>query len=202
MDAMLGYYEQWSHLMVGALTDRDFIFIGPSKVDAQYPYTGSISWNTREKSASKPAWRSAHEDQVQQLMKMLGSPYAYVALDEDIHGKTRRLVPSKIGSSQVLTVRDYSEGLAGLYWRNFFGPPFVRMFGERLQALPPEHRRDLGDGIVLVEPYPLPGDAETEAGKARERALIEQLGPECFYDHERHVLPTRRPELPAPSAWK
>ena len=100
--------------------------------------------------------------------------------------------------AQVITVRDYSEGLAGLFWRNFFGPPFVKLFGERLQSLPETCREDLGDGIVLVEPYPKPMDAETQAGKAREQELISLLGPECFYDHERHTLPTRRPELVFP----
>jgi hypothetical protein len=32
---------------------------------------------------------------------------------------------------------------------------------------------------------------------ARERELISLLGPECFYDHEHHTLPTRRPVLDA-----
>ena len=50
--------------------------------------------------------------------------------------------------------------------------------------------------------YPKPMDAETQAGKARERETISLLGPECFYDHERHTLPTRRPKLmfPPPQA--
>ncbi len=94
-------------------------------------------------------------------------------------------------------MRDYSEGLAGLFWRNFYGPPFVRMFGERLDALPAECRKPLGEDIVLVQPYALPTEAGTEAGRARERELISLLGPECFYDHEHHTLPTRRPVLDA-----
>ncbi|WP_257460285.1 hypothetical protein [Archangium lipolyticum] len=40
--------------------------------------------------------------------------------------------------------------------------------------------------------------AGTESGLARERELISLLGPECFYDHERLTLPTRRPVLDAP----
>jgi hypothetical protein len=59
---------------------------------------------------------------------------------------------------------------------DFFGPPFVRMFGERLASLPEDCREPLGDGLVL-------------------RELITHLGPECFYDHEHHTPPTRRPVL-------
>ncbi|HYO57346.1 hypothetical protein [Archangium sp.] len=109
-------------------------------------------------------------------------------------------------SEEVSTVRDYSEGLAGLVWRNFYGSPFVRMFGERLDALPPDCRQTLGEELVLVQPYELPTEAGTEAGKARERELITLLGPECFYDHAHHTLPTRRPVLapsprPYPALW-
>jgi hypothetical protein len=117
----------------------------------------------------------------------------------------RRLVPGyrlsesplRAYSEDEFTVRDYSEGLPGLVWRNFYGPPFVRMFGEHLDALPPECRQRLGEELVLVQPYELPTEAGTEAGTARERELISLLGPECFYDHEHHTLPTRRPVLDA-----
>ncbi|KFA92835.1 hypothetical protein [Archangium violaceum] len=71
------------------------------------------------------------------------------------------------------------------------------MFGERLDTLPAGSRQSLGEDIVLVQPYELPTEAGTEAGMARERELISLLGPECFYDHERRTLPTRRPVLDA-----
>jgi hypothetical protein len=69
------------------------------------------------------------------------------------------------------------------------------MFGDRLATLPEDCRESLGDDLVLVQPYALPTEAGTEQGDARERALIEQLGPACFYDHERHTPPTHRPVL-------
>jgi hypothetical protein len=125
---------------------------------------------------------------------------AYAGLADDIFSKERRIVPSPdgVGQVRVITVRDYSEGLAGLYWRNFLGPPFLRLFGDRLDALPAEYRQELSDELVLVQPYELPTQAGTPEGDARERQLISLLGPECFYDHERHVKPTRRPELGPP----
>jgi hypothetical protein len=87
------------------------------------------------------------------------------------------------------------EGLAGLFWRNFFGPPFTRLFGERLLSLPPGTHQDLGGGLVLVQPYEQPSQAMTPEGDAAEARLITVLGPECFYDHERHRKPTRLPVL-------
>lgn len=194
IDGMLAYYEERKHLWV-ARSNHEYINISPTRVDEEYPYVGGIGWTTREKPKAQPKWPAAPSEQVKKLMTLVGSPHAYVALDRDIDQKKWRLVPHEIGYSEVHNVRDYSEGLAGLFWRNFFGPPFVHMFGDRLRTLPPDVRTDLGDDIVLVEPYPLPSDAETEEGKARERALIEHLGPECFYDHERHTAPTRRPDV-------
>ncbi|WP_309895215.1 hypothetical protein [Archangium sp.] len=159
---------------------------------------------TSAKSASKASWRAAHAQQVAELMRLLQSPLALAGLDTDLHSKQWRLVhksmPTEEGkdftySEEEFTVRDYSEGLPGLFWRNFYGPPFVRMFGSRLDSLPPECRQQLGGEFVLVQPYELPTAAGTEAGLVRERELISLLGSECFYDHERLALPTRRPIL-------
>ena len=205
LSPLLDHYEQRKSLGVAAKTDRDFISIHPSSTGAP-PYTGSISWLTSATSASKASWRAAHTQQVAELMRLVQSPLALAGLETDVHGKQRRLVhksiPTEGGkeftySEEERTVRDYSEGLPGLVWRNFYGPLFVRMFGERLDALPAECRRPLGEDLVLVQPYELPTEAGTEAGKTRERELISLLGPECFYDHERHTLPTRRPVLDA-----
>jgi hypothetical protein len=130
-------------------------------------------------------------------MRLVGSPYASTGLSEDVSRKSEQLVPhpSGFGQSQTYTVRDPSEGLAGLFWRNFYGPPFVRMFGERLVSLPADTRQDLGEGIVLVQPYELPTEAGTPEAEARERELIAHLGPDCFYDHAHHTKPTRLPVL-------
>jgi hypothetical protein len=104
----------------------------------------------------------------------------------DLDGKQRRLAHKSIltegkeftYSTHELTVRDYSEGLAGIFWCNFYGPPFARMFGQRLDTLPPECRKSLGEDIILVQPYELPTEAGTAAGMARERELISLLGSE------------------------
>jgi len=192
---LLAFYQKEEALQVGARTNQNFINIFPA-TNTEYVYTGSCSWLTSPREALRPAWRDRHVAQVKQLMLLLGSPLASAALKEDFKSKTQRLVEHETFTQLEFNVRGYGEGLAGLFWRNFYGPPFVSMFGERLTSLPPDVRRDLGDGIVLVEPYALPSEAGTDAGRAREAELIAKLGPECFYDHARNLLPTRRPILP------
>jgi hypothetical protein len=200
-EALGTFYEKRKSLLVAAKTNRDFILISPSKPyekpEPEFPYTGHISWTTSVKEATRPKWRQAHLQQVQELMGLMHSPLAQAGTDGDFDRKTRRTVPSSdgIGQVQEITVRDYSEGLAGLYWRNFLGPPFIRLFGDRLDALPPEGRQELSDELVLVQPYELPTQAGTPEGDAREHQLISVLGPECFYDHEHHVKPSRQPRL-------
>ncbi len=137
--------------------------------------------------------------QVAALMRFLNSPLAYTAVKDDLLSKTSRLIPAPdgVGQLETYTLRDYSEGLTGLFWRNFYGPLFAEFFGERLRSLPGEFKQELSDGITLVQPYELPTEAGTPEGMARERQIIAQLGPECFYDHEHHRKPTRVPELPA-----
>jgi hypothetical protein len=193
-DALIALYEEGQSLCVGARTDSDYICIFPARADSP-PHGGNIIWEASAKSASKPAWRTAHVEQIAEIMRLVRSPLATSALDEDCERKSHRLVDDGTSLTRTFTVRDYSEGLAGLFWRNFFGPPFVRLFGERLAALPPEYRMPLGEELTLVQPYTLPTEAGTESGQAREQALIAQLGPECFYDHARHSPPTRRPFL-------
>ncbi|HZH77291.1 MAG TPA: hypothetical protein VEY88_14775 [Archangium sp.] len=201
---LVAHYEEHGSLCVAARTDRDFLWFSPILWHSPHRYAGSITWMTSATSASKAPWRQALAPQVAELMRLVQSPLALAGLDSDLHGKHRRLVhksmPTDEGkdftwSEEEFTVRDYSEGLPGLVWRNFYGAPVLRMFGPRLDALPPECRVSLGEDLVLVQPYELPTAAGTEPGLARERELICLLGPECFYDHEHHTLPSRCPLL-------
>ncbi|NPC86744.1 hypothetical protein HPC49_52245, partial [Pyxidicoccus fallax] len=154
-DAVVSFYARQQGVTVLARTDRDFITLAPTLADSP-PFVGRLTWCTSVTAAKAPDWRRAHLQQVTELMRLLDSPLAQASLEDDLQRKTRRLVPAPdgFGSIRDFTVRDPSEGLAGLFWRNFFGPPFTRMFGDRLRSLPPDTVQDLGDGRVLVQPYP------------------------------------------------
>jgi hypothetical protein len=197
--SLVAFYEtRLAALCVAARTDRDFFLFHPAKPDDP-PYAGALTWVTSTRQANSASWRTEHARQVTALMRLLNAPVAYAAQDDDLSRKKWRSIPNPdgFGHTETYTLRDYSEGLEGLFWRNFYGPLFVQLFGDRLNSLPGEYKQDVGDGIVLVQPYELPTQAGTPEAVERERQLIAQLGPECFYDHERHLKPTRVPDLPA-----
>jgi hypothetical protein len=196
---LMEHYKEMRSLHVMSRGERDYLMLFQAS-QGEFPYIGNLHWGAALKAASGRAWRAAHLEQVAGLMRFFDSPYAIAAEGDDITYKDTRLVDREGYQEQTFTVRDYSEGLAGLFWRNFYGPPFVRLFGERLNALPPECVTRLGEEFVLVQPYELPTAAGTKAARAREQHLISLLGPECFYDHEHHLPPTRRPVLP-PAPW-
>jgi hypothetical protein len=169
-----------------------------SATSFEAPYTGRLVWSAPQRAMLGAAQREVHIQQVAELMALIRSPLAFTAMSEDSWQKRNRMIDRGSYQEEAPTVKGYGEGLAGLYWRNFYGPLFVRLFGERLHTLPSECVTRLGEELVLVQPYELPTEAGTEAARAREQQLISLLSPECFYDHEHHRPPTRRPVLPPP----
>ncbi|WP_147469369.1 hypothetical protein [Corallococcus sp. AB045] len=190
------FYDESKHFFIGAKTDRDFIHISPERF-GEYPFAGAFSWMTSIVEARKARWRDAHLRQVVEIMHLLGSPLAQSGIDDDFDRKNWRLVPHEdgFGSSLEFNVRDYSEGLSGLYWRNIFGAPFVDLFGPRLDAIPASQRQSLDGGLVLVQPYELPTQAMTPEGDAAEGQLIATLGRDAFFDLPTLTKPTRVPDV-------
>ncbi len=200
-EALTRFYERYQGLCIGSSTDQDYIWIFSPDPDNARFQGGSIVWGTSPSQVGSPTLRASHLEQVARVMHATGAPLAISSLEEDQERKCWRLVPAPDGVGSILTstVRVPGEGLAGLFWRNFFGPPFTRLFGERLLSLPPGTCHDLGGDLVLVQPYELPTQAMTPEADATEARLITVLGPECFYDPQRHQKPTRVPAFfPAP----
>ncbi len=196
--ALLACYDECPRLTISGRTERDYLMLLPPSVP-EFPFVGKLIWATSLTEVRKAGWRDAHLLQVMEVMRLLGSSLACSGIADDLGRKAERFIPNPdgFGTEQTFTVRDPSEGLAGLFWRNFFGPPFIRLFGERLQSLPPGTVQQLGDDLLLVQPYALPTQAMTPEGDAAEQRLITLLGPECFYDFQHHRKPTRLPELPS-----
>jgi len=203
LDVLVSLYHDTEPALIRAIElfegsdAKDFLFVNTTRESFQYPYASALTWCTRVARAADADWAVNHLHQVATVMRLLESPLAITAHRDDVDAKHDRLVKADVGLEEVSNLRDYSEGLEGVYWRNFYGPPFVEMFGDRLGQLPVSARQELEGGIVVVQPYALPTDAFTEAGKAREREFIQVLGPECFFDHGQLRPPTRRPRLPA-----
>ncbi|WP_375756695.1 hypothetical protein [Corallococcus exercitus] len=195
-DGPTAYYDEFKHFFIGAKTNRDFIRLSPERF-GEYPFAGSFSWTTSVVEARKAVWREAHLRQVVEIMNLLGSPLAQSGLDDDFQRKGDRIEPNEdgFGSKLVFNLRDYSEGLSGLYWRNVFGAPFVDLFGPRLDAIPASQRQSLDGGLVLVQPYELPTQAMTPEGDAAESQLIATLGRDAFFDLPTLTKPTRVPDV-------
>ncbi|MFP2901290.1 hypothetical protein [Corallococcus sp. 4LFB] len=195
-DAPAAVYDESKRFFIGAKTDRDFIHFSP-ETQGQYPFIGTFTWQTSIVEAGKARWREAHLRQVIEIMHLLGSPLAQSGLDADFERKNWRVVPNEdgFGSRLDFNLRDYSEGLEGLYWRNVFGAPFVDLFGPRLDAIPASQRQSLDGGLVLVQPYELPTQAMTPEGDAAESQLIATLGPDAFFDLPTLRKPTRVPDV-------
>jgi hypothetical protein len=190
-------YEEVQRITITDRADENFLMVSPSRKGGNYPFVSRLVWGVTLTEEMSQGWRAAHLHQMVEIMRLVGSPLAWAGMSEDLSRKHDRFIPNPdgIGTEQTFTLRDPSEGLIGLYWRNIFGPPFTRMFGERLLSLPPDTCQELGDGLVLVQPYELPTQAMTPEGDAAEARLINVLGPECFYDHQQHRKPTRLPAL-------
>ncbi|QAT82751.1 hypothetical protein EJ065_1147 [Corallococcus coralloides] len=195
-DVLAAHYDESKRFFIGAKTDRDFLHFSPDR-RGKYPFVGSFSWMTSVVEARKAGWREAHLRQVVEVMHLLGSPLAQSGLSDDFERKNWRLVPNEdgFGSTRVFNLRDYSEGLEGLYWRNIFGAPFVDLFGPRLDAIPASQRQSLDGGLVLVQPYELPTQAMTPEGDAAEGQLIATLGRDAFFDLPTLTKPTRVPDV-------
>lgn len=199
--ALVACYDECPRITISGYTEHEYMMLLPSRRAGEFPFTGKLIWTMALSDVQSADWRNAQLLQVAEVMRLLDAPLAWSGVEDDLARKKERFIPNPdgFGTEQTFTLRDPSEGLTGLFWRNFFGPPFIRMFGGRLGLLPPDTHRELGDGLVLVQPYALPTQAMTPEGDAAEQRLITVLGPECFYDHARHRKPTRVPELTAPS---
>jgi hypothetical protein len=168
------------------------LLLAPNRGEEQTT-TGFMVWFVAETAAAEPRRRARHVDGCTAVAKLLRAPLAWAGLDEDHNRRKHRIVPAGRLSQSVPRLRGYHDGLLGLYWQNFFGPPFTAMFADRLRELPAGIARDLGDGYWLVQPYETPDQALTEEGRQREIELIRRIGSEFFYDMEREQPPTRRP---------
>jgi len=195
LDTLVTFYDREGKINVADVQERQQLYLLPDK-PGRRSYLGTLSWFTPKKLATNKTWRANHAGQIAAVMQLLDSPLAIAAYEEDIHRKSVRWVREGAIEKRTHTLRDYSEGLTGLYWRNFFGPPYTDLFGEALDNPPVGRAEKLANQLWLVEPYDLPGQAEQARGQECERLLIEHLGKSCFYDFEQDRKPTRRPALP------
>jgi hypothetical protein len=121
--------------------------------------------------------------------------YANAYLAEEFDSKNMHRGPDGTWAMGV----DVSRSLPGLYWKNFFGQPYVEMIGlDRLLAAPTAEVNMLTDGVLLSL-----GENPDEWGnpqyRAREDATISHLGERFFFsradpDRKTETIPAIKPE--------
>lgn len=89
--------------------------------------------------------------------------------------------------------RDFSRYLPGLFWRNYFGPPYCDLIGlERLVATPTANARKVGDGVELGFDFD-PKSWDTPAYRSAQERAGDWLGRDFFFDRNDPARPTRAP---------
>lgn len=93
---------------------------------------------------------------------------------------------------------DVSRHLPGLYWLNFFGQAYRDLIGrEKLLSAPAYEVREVDDGVMLAL-HSDPRAWTTDEFGSRERAILEHLGPEYFFNKDDLSKPTIAPHFNLP----
>jgi hypothetical protein len=106
--------------------------------------------------------------------------------------KSRTVLDSQYGETILPT--NLSKGLPGIYWANFLGPEYVRMFGkQRLISSPNFHLQELHDDGILIVTSQTPLNPSSRDSRLARSELREFLGEDAFYPSQ--AISTRVPEF-------
>jgi hypothetical protein len=127
------------------------------------------------------------EDFVSEMFRVTGSDFGLLATEADLKAKNRR---ERSFSYEGMTLE---SGIPGLYWINFFSDEFANWL--RLSEITKELAisNSIRGGGVSLKFCESPHDCRDLAVLQRQKAAIEWLGPEKFFDIGR---PDRRAETP------
>jgi hypothetical protein len=87
------------------------------------------------------------------------------------------------------------DSLPGLYWLNYFGPPYTKLFGKERLLSAPGFEVGEADGGVLVALDEVPMTWTGGEYRAREAAVIDHLGREFFFSKDTPERKTVAPEF-------
>ncbi len=105
----------------------------------------------------------------------------------DRRDKTVIARPVRVGIREVLAEEHLpahpTTGLFGVYWANCFGPVYVTFFSEaKLRSAPAYKTETLPDGGYLILTSKSPLDYQSPEVKSMEKALMNHLGENAFFD--------------------
>jgi hypothetical protein len=127
------------------------------------------------------------EDFVSEMFRVTASDFALLTSELDV--KTKNTAPPIVSFSGL----DPATGVPGLYWINLFSDAYARWLG--LEELPKELavREKLAGGGVLLKFCKSPDECRSLEVLQKQRAAIEWLGPQRFFDNR---FPDRKLDVP------
>lgn len=92
---------------------------------------------------------------------------------------------------------DASKALPGLYWLNFFGQPYRDFIGEEKLLNAPGHKARKVDHGILLRVHPDPTAWSSPEYLAKERAVLDHIGEQYFFNKQRGFSGTLAPDFSA-----
>jgi hypothetical protein len=124
--------------------------------------------------------------------------HGYITHEHDWDNKNYFDTLTEIASGRMVSTGGLSleEGLPGIYWANFFGPTYTQFFGRTtFLTAPAYHVEELPDGGFLLLTASSPLHYMKEEVRVREKALIEHLGRDAFFEKANPMKKCRVPKL-------
>ena len=122
------------------------------------------------------------------LFELVDGIYGFIAHSAEWQaGHIRRRVLEPRVIQEKFVKFSPNTGLTGVYWANFFGPPYVSKYGRDLLERVVYHRKEFtARGTVLILTAPSPLDyAKPEARRLKEM-IKQELGGDAFLDATIH----------------
>src|SRR2546428_11834300 len=122
----------------------------------------------------------------EELYRIFRPFHGEISHRKDWENKTVIIKPMKMGG-RIVNAESHepvqpTKGLPGIFWANFFGPPFVDFYSKaKLQAAPGYVKKELFDGGYLILTSKSPLEYMKPEAKKMERNLTEYLGADTVF---------------------
>src|SRR6266540_1627616 len=142
-----------------------------------------------EKKIEEPSSKAVR---LLELLTTLGSPMygrAYHWSEFEEKGFTTPKPPSSQILKHTISLRP-REGLEDIFWANYFGKPYVDIFGaDTLRGVESSSKKAVGDGYLIVFGNS-PFDWKRPAVRAMQDRAKQRLDHDAFFDRDRRIKPS------------
>jgi hypothetical protein len=186
LDAAAGLWADVLRTEPGVSCGQFYARAGPSRVDL------AARW-------ARPAQAGSNGFSMTFARASVEAPAGLEAAIDGFLGICRGLQPdyARAAAQAGSTARGPPDALIDVFWLNYFGRPYVDLFGrEQLLASPALWVRDLGEGAALAI-ADSPWESSTPAAQHRAEDIKRFLGQDAFLDPRAPGRARRPPPPPA-----